>query len=525
MTPITLHGRLGPTFRSLLGKQKHLEVALLGQGSLHLMVKNLAQGSKGGLLSWIKRQFFKPITIVDEDTGEQKRVLVNTFDTVQKLHGLGLSRLSVYKALCCDTLTQLLVEQKTQEIISTLPPGSVQSEHLRQALKWVNDNYFKPELSRQSYPMGNPIGIDINHDNCVLKIQGYEIDLKDVIQKVNKTALKKEGFSDAKIILISNFFEQHVKHIRAHFKKHSQPLELNHPVLKHVIILSPSEILIEQKKLGSGSFKEVKKVCDIFSGQSLAGYFINYHKAHINQDTKTCLQEVDYLHSLSGQKGLVKLKKTKFLETSQTAEAGIIRLGVFMKLYNLGDLNKAMTSRSLKETDKYDIAKDLAKALRLLHQKGLIHRDIKPANILLKNSKLSKVKAVFSDLGSLAKPSQLEPKSLHATTEWYVSPEYAQALRTKNGPALKSSISFDLDVWSLGVVFYELFHGQLPPWLQSSTSVNLHDTASILRSISEITFPISYPSEHPVNAVLNKMLTTSGYRADMGEIIAMLESI
>jgi predicted ATPase/serine/threonine protein kinase len=116
-----------------------------------------------------------------------------------------------------------------------------------------------------------------------------------------------------------------------------------------------------------------------------------------------------------------------------------------------------------------DIATQLASALSAAEAAGLVHRDIKPDNIMLRRDGYVKL----LDFG-LARAVDADP-DLHKTdphmvrgTVFYMSPEQLR------GKVLDSRS----DLWSVGVLLYELISGRLPFDGESSSDV----AASILRS-------------------------------------------
>jgi serine/threonine protein kinase/DNA-binding CsgD family transcriptional regulator len=97
-----------------------------------------------------------------------------------------------------------------------------------------------------------------------------------------------------------------------------------------------------------------------------------------------------------------------------------------------------------------DLGSQIANALQYAHERQIIHRDIKPANI--KVTPAGQVKLM--DLG-LALPHDAKRVTAHGMvigTPAYLSPEQAQGMKLDNRT----------DIYSLGIVLYEMATGQLP---------------------------------------------------------------
>ena len=114
-----------------------------------------------------------------------------------------------------------------------------------------------------------------------------------------------------------------------------------------------------------------------------------------------------------------------------------------------GDLSP-ITHHPLPITQVIEIASQIASGLAAAHAKGIVHRDVKPQNILVDRN--NHVKILDFGLAKLKGVSPLTKESSTLGTVHYMSPEQTMG----------KEVDQRTDIWSLGVVLYEMLTGKLP---------------------------------------------------------------
>jgi serine/threonine protein kinase/tetratricopeptide (TPR) repeat protein len=113
-------------------------------------------------------------------------------------------------------------------------------------------------------------------------------------------------------------------------------------------------------------------------------------------------------------------------------------------------LSKGGITGGLSINESITITIQIAKGLARAHEEGIIHRDIKPANIMITSR--GEVKILDFGLAKLAGQTRLTRTGTTMGTAAYMSPEQARGEETDQRS----------DIWSLGVVLYEMLCGELP---------------------------------------------------------------
>jgi predicted Ser/Thr protein kinase len=119
------------------------------------------------------------------------------------------------------------------------------------------------------------------------------------------------------------------------------------------------------------------------------------------------------------------------------------------------NLRQALRAGQLQPQQALQIVPQLCEALEYAHEEGIVHRDIKPENILL--DKRGRVKIADFGLVKLLGRSAAEAR-LTAPYQVMGTPHYMAPEQVEN----PLEVDHRADIYSLGVVFYEMLTGQLP---------------------------------------------------------------
>jgi serine/threonine-protein kinase len=123
---------------------------------------------------------------------------------------------------------------------------------------------------------------------------------------------------------------------------------------------------------------------------------------------------------------------------------------IVMPFYDGESVKDKIAAGPLVETEAIDIARQAADGLAAAHARGVVHRDIKSANLVVTTE--GRVKIVDFGLAVFKGTSRVTTDGRLLGTLAYMSPEQTRG----DEPDARS------DLWSLGVVLYELVSGRLP---------------------------------------------------------------
>src|SRR5271163_4831245 len=211
--------------------------------------------------------------------------------------------------------------------------------------------------------------------------------------------------------------------------------------------LGPYEI---QSPLGAGGMGEVYRATDTKLGRDVALKVLPPEMAQDPERLGRFRREA---------KALAQLDHPNIVTIHSVEESGGIHF-LTMQLVEGQPLDRLISTDRLPVEQIVEIASALADALAAAHEKGIVHRDLKPANIMVSND--GRVKVLDFGLAKDTRP----PDAGDATQ--------SQGLRTEAGvvmgtPAYMSPeqvagevVDCRTDIFSLGIVLYEMASGQRP---------------------------------------------------------------
>ncbi len=204
-------------------------------------------------------------------------------------------------------------------------------------------------------------------------------------------------------------------------------------------IISGKYRIIEQ--IGRGGMGLVFKAEDIRLRRDVALKFLPPDLMHDSRARERFVQEAQAASALD---------HPHICTIHEIGETDDGRMYINMACYEGESLKDRIDRGPLEPAEAVSVASQVAKGLAAAHARGIIHRDIKPGNIYITKDGVAKI--LDFGLAKLTGESRLTRPGHAVGTVAYISPEQLQG----------EEIDGRADLWSLGVVLYEMLSGTLP---------------------------------------------------------------
>jgi serine/threonine protein kinase/tetratricopeptide (TPR) repeat protein len=194
------------------------------------------------------------------------------------------------------------------------------------------------------------------------------------------------------------------------------------------------------EELGRGGMGVVYKAEDTKLKRNVAIKFLPKHISADSEERERFKIEAQSAAALSHPN----------IATIHAIEESADEMFIVMEYIDGKELKDHIDAGPLTVDDSLDIATQIGKGLQAAHQNGIVHRDIKSANIMLKAD--GQVKIMDFGLAKVRGGKQITKAGTTLGTAAYMSPEQTSG----------ETVDHRSDIWSLGVLLYEMLTGQLP---------------------------------------------------------------
>ncbi|HLG93710.1 MAG TPA: protein kinase, partial [candidate division Zixibacteria bacterium] len=193
-------------------------------------------------------------------------------------------------------------------------------------------------------------------------------------------------------------------------------------------------------KLGEGGMGVVYKAQDLRLDRLVALKFLPPHLGTEEEQKKRFFQEA---------KAASALDHPNVCTVYEIDETPAGQIFISMAYYEGEPLNKKIEKGPLKLEEAVSIVLQIAQGLAKAHRQGIVHRDIKSGNVVITADGIAKI-VDFGLAKLLGNTTRTKTKAVG--TPGYISPEQLSG----------DFADHRADIWSLGIVLYEMLTGQLP---------------------------------------------------------------
>ncbi|XP_042573631.1 myosin light chain kinase 2, skeletal/cardiac muscle-like isoform X1 [Cyprinus carpio] len=270
------------------------------------------------------------------------------------------------------------------------------------------------------------------------------------------------------------------------------------PFNHRVVSAKPNQInnfytINRQEVLGGGRYGQVHKCIENSSGLTLAAKII---KARSQKEKEVVKNEIQVMNQLD-HANLIQLyaayeSRNDVILVLEYVDGGELFDRIIDENYKLTELDTVMFIRQICE------------GLRYMHKMYILHLDLKPENILCVSRLTNKVKII--DFGLARKYQPREKLRVNFGTPEFLSPEVVNF----------DFVSFNTDMWSLGVITYMLLSG-LSPFLGDDDSETLNNILACQWNFEEDEF--SEVSEEAKDFISKLLVVDKSWRIGATEAL------
>ena len=196
-----------------------------------------------------------------------------------------------------------------------------------------------------------------------------------------------------------------------------------------------------QEQLGSGGMGIVYKAHDTKLDRTVALKFLPPHLSSDETSKKRFIREA---------RAASALDHANICTIHDIDEDEEGKLFIVMSYYDGQTLKYLLDDGPLSVDDAVLIGSQIASGLARAHEAGIVHRDVKPANIMV--TARGEVKILDFGIAKLSEMIDLTKTGSTVGTAAYMSPEQAKG----------EPVNFRSDIWSVGVLMYEMITGRQP---------------------------------------------------------------
>jgi len=252
--------------------------------------------------------------------------------------------------------------------------------------------------------------------------------------------------------------------------------------------LRPGEIIEGRykyiEKIGKGAFGTVLLIEDTVVDERLILKFLNPNMSQDEEMMKRFVHELRYSRKIT-HKNVIRIYDFLFMRGNYAISME------YFPSHTLG--SEIVNEKPLPLPRAIQYATDIANGMIVAHHEGIVHRDLKPANILINNEGLLKI----VDFGVAA--AQKEGDTQLTKTGYVIgSPKYMAPEQI-----LGKKVDARADVYSLGVIMYEMVTGQPPYSRGDHMSVMYQHVQGKAKSAIEVNPQLPLPLSELVSKAMS----------------------